>query len=241
MQRFRRQTIEGTLVNLEEQQQPTQDYLPTNVWAQSMNKVSISSEREYRDNIRRKRVNERVSYDNLIQYAQEFQRAHRLEEYVAYKLRLLGLNAIALPAKADGNTKTKAIDIVITTGSGQQLALEVKEARHKCTSLGLPVTDGNDGFESYPEQLYIDACYSYDAKEIACERKSQILLGAIVLCPIARLSDAEFTTLGAVYCPVDQWQIKTTQRGQKVYSVYVADRSQMFTLNDLVAEVNEYV
>lgn len=239
MQRFRRQTIEGTLANPEEQQ-PTQDYLPTNVWAQVMNKVSISSEREYRDNIRRKRVSERIAYDDLIKYAHEFQRAHRLEEYVAYKLRLLGLNAIALPAKADGNTKTKAADIVITTESGQKLAIEVKEARHPCTALGLPLSDGNDGFASYPQLLNVDSCYGYDSKERACERRGEVLLGAIVLCPIARLSDEEFTTLGCVYLPVDDWSIKTTGRDGKVYDVYQANQKQMFTLNDLVAEVQAY-
>lgn len=210
---------------------------------QVSNKVSISTYDKFTEDKRKRRIPKYTTYDNLIRYAETYQRSHRLEEYLTHKLQQLGLNAHCLPARADGNTKAKQADIIITTADGQKLALEVKEARYNGCTLGLPVGDGTAGYSRLPQRLFVDSCSAWDSKESACERRGEVLLGAVILSPIGKLSDEEFTVLGAVYCPnnlSEHWLIRETQNRGRYYEAYVCKRQQMRTLEDLVKEVNEW-
>lgn len=215
--------------------------LTTVGWTRLDHHVFMSSRRKFTQDQRKHTIPSYLEYKDIIKYADSYQRSHKLEVYLAHELQKLGLDAEALPAKADGNTKAKQADIIITTASGQKLALEVKEARNRGCTLGLPLEKSfTTAYTRYPKQLYIDSCSAWDAKERACERRSELLLGAVILCPIGQLSDEEFTVLGAVYCPSENWRIRETSNRGRYYDAYVATRSQMKTLAELLDEVNSY-
>lgn len=242
-------TIKGKLLELQTtNSQPTEDqqrlsFVEHCGLERVGSRVSISSQMQFSEDQRKRKVSKHTEYEDLIRYAEDYQRSHRLEEYVAHYLRKLGLLAVALPAIADGNTRSKQADVIISSPSGQKLALEVKEARHNLCTVGLPKVEGDmsEGFTRYPSRLIIDSCRAWDEKEKACERRGELLLGAVILCPIGRLSDEDFTVLGAVYCPsTEDWSIRETSNRGRYYDAYVSKRSQMRTIADLVTEVNSY-
>ncbi|GBE90836.1 hypothetical protein [Nostoc cycadae] len=206
-------------------------------------RVNIISREQFTEDQNKRKIPSYLKYKDLQRYAQTYQRSHRLECYLAHQLRKLGLDAEVLPSKADGNTKAKQADIIISTPNGQKLALEVKEARYKGCTLGLPISDGTDGYSRLPKSLIIDSCSSWDAKVRACERRGEVLLGCVVLAPIGRISDDEFTVLGSVYCPADLsdgWVIEETSNRGRWYEAYVCERKDMRTLSDLVNEVKTW-
>ncbi|BAY37279.1 hypothetical protein NIES2111_16160 [Nostoc sp. NIES-2111] len=230
----------GTSKRMKDNDMTTKETLtPVNTvgYEQLITRVTMSSRKQLREDKRNRKVNRDLTYNELIKYAEDYKRSHRLEEYTAWQLRKLGLNAVALPSHANGHTQNKQADIIITTESGQKLALEVKEARNRKCTLGLPFGDGTDGYQRLPERLIVDSCWAWDCKERDCERRGELLLGAIILCPIGRFSDEEHTVLGAVYCPVADWRVQETCNRGRYYEAYVATKRHMKTLEDLVVEV----
>lgn len=205
-------------------------------FAEVSSRVSIITREQYRQRKQDNDIPSYVDYNKLRQYAMTYQRSHRLETYVAWQLQQLGLDAVVLPAIADGDTKQKQADILITTAEGRRLALEVKEARYHGCTLGKPNNGSLHEYERLPRRLFIDSVSAWDAKKRACERRGEQLLGAVILCPIGSLSDEDFTVLGCVYCPVslsDHWLVKETCNRGRYYDAYVCKQRQMRTLEDV--------
>ncbi len=207
--------------------------------------VSVSSPEKLRQDKRKGKVADYMTHERLLTYADTYQRSHKLENLVVQELARQGLNAVVLPAVADGDTKSKQADIIITNANGRKFALEVKEARYAGCTLGLPKDSSSHlaGYRRYPQSLWVDSCSAWDAKAEACKRRGETLLGCIVLCPIGRLSDEKRTVYGLVYLPSalsDEWEEEETCNRERYYWAYKAYRDCFCTLGDLVEEVDNY-
>jgi hypothetical protein len=152
--------------------------------------------------------------DRLYKLANGFIDSHRIEEYAAFTLRQLGLNARALDSVADGDVSNKKADIIISIGEHEQVAIEVKEARGAGISLGMPLLHNDEfateGFTRYPRSLWCDSVKGWEEKKRWHAVRGVPLLGVMVACPIAELTDEEETTLGFVWLPDDgSWKKQT--------------------------------
>ncbi|MEJ1929537.1 hypothetical protein WDZ92_04560 [Nostoc sp. NIES-2111] len=206
--------------------------------------VSLSSPEKLEQDKLKGKVTEYMTYDRIYTYAGTYKRSHKLENLVAQELASYGVQAVALPAKADGDTTSKQADIIITLANGRKCALEVKEARYQGCTLGLPKANDShtEGYKSYPRSLWVDSCEAWDAKVAACESRGETLLGCIVLCPIGRLSNEERTVYGLVYLPAcisDEWAEEETCNRNRLYWAYKAYRDSFGTLGDLLADLSE--